>query len=543
MAKYAIAHALLGVSYVVGIGDDKPAETIRLKTEASKGEFFFKTLKPDDQVYMDLGGPNNKIALLAVNRGAQVLSIPTFRVGGKEEIQQRLAGAKWKCPDEKAHGNETGDKLTSRKARALALAHMALHAPDEFLAAREDDVRVLELQQAWRSYRSFQKVLLACYLRLVGTFNDSYLLELAKAVSEEDPNAAGVQATIRAIRSLTGYVPEEERAAFEAKVGLESLASKKAIKRSDLPKIFRAIIDEMMQGGAAAPMLKQMSDEHKKIVKILKSLKIAKEVFDPIPGCGPLITARIMSAIGDIRRFENEAKLRAFAGYHHFEDGSRARRKTGKASNWNMELKQATYLLCQQTLKMPKSPFRQKLDQRRGYELYKLLVQRQAQANAQDMQVDILPPEYRDRMILSVNDVTVEDQAKLAAHVDALRRQAGMKDFAKDDEEESEQVAEETDRGPDSQEEEAKAVKNPQLAKLMKGVKGSALLKALRWLGQYFLKHIYHEWAKAVGVTSTLARAILCACPMVHLDHWRPFFRPKMIWAYRRGTSSPHLST
>lgn len=509
MSRYAITHAPLGVSFVVAFGDDKPGHIDRLKTEQAKGDFFFKTLKPGDLVYMDLGGPNAKIALLAVNRGAQVFSIPTFRVGGKEEIQKRLTNAKWKCAEEKAHGGETSEKLTARKARALAIIHLALHEKQEFVPAREDDVKILELQQAWRSYRSFQKVLLACYLRLVGTFNDSYLLEYAKAVSADDPNAAGVQATMNAIRALTSYVPAEERAAFEAKIGLETLAKKKAIKRSDLPKIFRAIIDEMVQGGAAAPMLKQMSDEHKKIIKLLKELKIAKEVFDPIPGCGPLISARIISAIGDIRRFENEAKLRAFAGYHHFEDGSRARRRAGKVSNWNTELKQATYLFCQQTLKMPKSPFRQKLDQRRGYELYKLLVARQAQADAQEMRVDILPPEYRLRAITSVNDVTIEDLAKLAAHVDVLRKQAGIKEFAKDDEEESEEQTDELDNPSD--EEEVQVVKNPQLAKLVKGVKGSALLKALRWLGQYFLKHIYREWSKAVGVTPKSSLALVSA--------------------------------
>ena len=42
--------------------------------------------------------------------------------------------------------------------------------------------------------------------------------------------------------------------------------------------------------------------------------------------------------------------------------------------------------------------------------------------------------------------------------------------------------------------------KDPKLAKLLRGLKLQGLQKAIRWLGQQFLKHIFKEWRKAVGL-------------------------------------------
>lgn len=44
--------------------------------------------------------------------------------------------------------------------------------------------------------------------------------------------------------------------------------------------------------------------------------------------------------------------------------------------------------------------------------------------------------------------------------------------------------------------------KDPKLAKLVRGLKQQALDRALRWLGQQFLKHIFAEWRKAVGLSA-----------------------------------------
>lgn len=226
-----------------------------------------------------------------------------------------------------------------------------------------------------------------------------------------------------------------------------------------------------------------MKSTKSKLEKTLASMKVYTQVFEPIPGVGPLIAARIIANIGDIRRFPSEASLKAFAGYHQFEDGSRARRVAGKVSNWSPELKQAVYLWCDQTLKRKDSPWRAKLDKRRAYELYKLLTARQLTAKELNLNVEIVPAAYATRTISSVNDMTIADLEQLSTHIDGLRKTAGIKS---------------EDDTPDSEEE--PSAKDPRLAKLVKGLKMSALQKGMRWLGQQFLKHIFNEWRPAIGL-------------------------------------------
>jgi hypothetical protein len=298
------------------------------------------------------------------------------------------------------------------------------------------------------------------------------------------------KAAMSAINAMLISVPEAERDAFLAKMGVDKYAGKSAIPRKAVVDMLRKIIDALMESDTTSPFLAKMKSEKKEIEKLLKKDTVYQLVFDPIPGCGPLISARIMSAIVDIRGFRSFPKLKAFAGYHHFADGTRARRVAGKVSNWNPELKQATYLWTQQTLKMPNSPWRTKLDLRRAYELYKILKDRQLKAYDLDIDTEILPEAYASRTILSVNDMTPADLAVLNAHVDVLRKSAGIRTGG----DEEDDLEAEPDSTPDP------TAKDPKLAKLLRGLKLQGLQKAIRWLGQQFLKHIFKEWRKAVGL-------------------------------------------
>ncbi len=491
---YALAHALLGVSYVAKLNNDGPPEILRLTSEAAKEEFFLTTLGKGDRLFTELGGANDKVALIAVARGAEVSRIPTFRIGNKDAVLETVSAADWPVSEERAHGGETSDALTARKARAIAIGVRSVLTPEDFLPTRDDNATILRIQHLYRKYRSFQKVLLASYQRLVSVYNDDYLLEIASQQNADRVKGGDLTkgAVTKVINDLLSYVPEEEREALIAKLGIEKIKAA-GVKRSQMGKIFKAIIDEMMQGGATAPFLREMKATYKQLEKELKTLSVFQNVFKPIPGCGPLIAARWIASIGDIRRFRAVKNLRAYAGYHHFEDGSRARRRAGRVSNWKVELKQGIYLLCQSTLKMPKSPFRAKLDLRRSYELYKLLVQRQRMADEQEVTEQILPEAYRDRSIACVNDMKPEDLAILAAHVDALRKKAGVKTSFTDDEEDDE--------------EEKIAARDPKLAKLVRGLKQNALDKAMRWLGQYFIKHVYKSWRRDLALSDFPARS------------------------------------
>ncbi len=105
--------------------------------------------------------------------------------------------------------------------------------------------------------------------------------------------------------------------------------------------------------------------------RVLKTLDVYTKLFEPIKGVGPRIAAGIISAIGDIRRFQNSDKLRAFAGCHVNDSngektqlgteagsgGKFPRHTRGKVANWHPNLRQALYLLGDQFNRNPDSPW------------------------------------------------------------------------------------------------------------------------------------------------------------------------------------------
>ncbi len=85
------------------------------------------------------------------------------------------------------------------------------------------------------------------------------------------------------------------------------------------------------------------------------------QLFLPVVGIGPSIAGAFIAHIGDMRKFENEAKLWAFAGLHTLkangtkfqqgdspQGGIMARRRKGQLSNWNPSIKQALFTLGDQ---------------------------------------------------------------------------------------------------------------------------------------------------------------------------------------------------
>jgi len=56
--------------------------------------------------------------------------------------------------------------------------------------------------------------------------------------------------------------------------------------------------------------------------KAVKKTPVWKGVFDHIPGCGPSIAGRVIAGIVDVNYFDTPAKLMAKAGYSNLPDGS-----------------------------------------------------------------------------------------------------------------------------------------------------------------------------------------------------------------------------
>ncbi|TSC83961.1 MAG: hypothetical protein G01um101413_764 [Parcubacteria group bacterium Gr01-1014_13] len=98
-------------------------------------------------------------------------------------------------------------------------------------------------------------------------------------------------------------------------------------------------------------------ERDKNLAKILGQINIYEELFEPIEGVGPAIAARLIVAIGDIRRFATDAKLKAYLGVHVMNGGKYGdrptnkqfvRRRAGEVANWQEDGRQALYLLVDQ---------------------------------------------------------------------------------------------------------------------------------------------------------------------------------------------------
>lgn len=108
----------------------------------------------------------------------------------------------------------------------------------------------------------------------------------------------------------------------------------------------------------------------KEVLKVLKTLDVYNELFVPINGVGPSIASRIIVAIGDIRRFPNDAKLKAFLGVHVMQGGrfgnrsagtQFVRRRSGEVANYHPDGRQALYLLSDQFNRRSQTPWGMKL--------------------------------------------------------------------------------------------------------------------------------------------------------------------------------------
>lgn len=71
----------------------------------------------------------------------------------------------------------------------------------------------------------------------------------------------------------------------------------------------------------------------KKIAADLKNYPIYTEFLTKIKGIGPALAAGLITAVGDISRFDNVSNLNAYFGVH-VKDGACVRRKKGEVANW-----------------------------------------------------------------------------------------------------------------------------------------------------------------------------------------------------------------
>jgi hypothetical protein len=145
--------------------------------------------------------------------------------------------------------------------------------------------------------------------------------------------------------------------------------------------------------------------------------------------------------------------------------------------------------------------WRDLLDKRRAYELYKLL---------RSMNPAFVPGEFSGRSIACVNDLAVDELDIFLAMIDGLR---GVEAVEIEVEEKKKEVPYRTHTEAKyayaealcnrvlAAYDEGFATHTPKVKTALKGVKAKALNKALRYIAQRFLKHIFLELRKAAGLS------------------------------------------
>lgn len=187
----------------------------------------------------------------------------------------------------------------------VLLASLFYAKPELFYEASVRDRALMRATVAWRALEESMKARIACEQRLRQSF-------IGKVFTNKD-----------------GVYPEG---------GLE--------KAYTAEKASNAILDALQ---------KEESRRGRELEQALEDLDVYTEIFKPIEGMGPRIAGRIISAVGDIRRFETSAKLVAFLGVHVLKDGTFPRRKGGVIANWHGDGRQALYLAADQWNKRPDS--------------------------------------------------------------------------------------------------------------------------------------------------------------------------------------------
>ncbi|MDD5527703.1 MAG: transposase [Patescibacteria group bacterium] len=108
-------------------------------------------------------------------------------------------------------------------------------------------------------------------------------------------------------------------------------------------------------------LAKEESRREKELKEAVRAMPVWQKIFEQLEGVGEMIAARLITAVGDIRRFENDSKFKAYLGAHVLADGRFPRQRNSELANWNNEARQALYLLGDQFNRRPDSVWGRRL--------------------------------------------------------------------------------------------------------------------------------------------------------------------------------------
>ncbi len=142
------------------------------------------------------------------------------------------------------------------------------------------------------------------------------------------------------LAAMEAYQAAENRAR-QATIGMIFCSSEGLCPEGELK---RALEQELVNDHILQALRSERDDRSKTLKRFVKGLDICKDVFVPIEGVGPRISAGLIVAIRDIRRFKRVAAFRAYLGTGLLENGDFPRREKGHPANWNPDARSTCFL-------------------------------------------------------------------------------------------------------------------------------------------------------------------------------------------------------
>ncbi len=291
---------------------------------------FLARLGPDDIVFTELGGQNDRFCIAAARQKIKLVRLPTWIVSD-EQKRQRI--------EEKKKGDEVEKSVSILYRNAAA-------QPEKFYPFREvEDMSTLEVRLLSRMYWTVQrKIRIAAANRLRHIQQDIEFLGGLK----------GLPVARKAIDLVMETLPADE----EVEVNFDAT-------KSAAVKFYKSL--EYRLNRALEAKLEEMPLYH--------------AVFGPIQPRLLGIAGYVIASIQDIRRFPKFSKLKAFAAYHLIrnKDGDlvaplHKNLQPGDRANWNHVLQQAVYYFTLVVDKQqPDNIWKQQLQRRYRVEIGKLL--------------------------------------------------------------------------------------------------------------------------------------------------------------------------
>lgn len=219
---------------------------VELALEQDELNFVLTGMQSGDVYGLILGGSGDYLSYALSRRskevGATVMRIPSFRLKAERELLPEAEETTKKAKDPKADD-------------CHLLATLVRDKSELFFPLAETDASLIRVREAWKALYESMQARIACEQRIRQYFIG------------------------RVFTNPTGLYPEG---------GIE--------KEYDSAKASSPIFEALM---------KEETTRERELAKVLEELPVYTEIFKPIPGVGPKIAGRIISAIVDIRRFSS----------------------------------------------------------------------------------------------------------------------------------------------------------------------------------------------------------------------------------------------